>query len=175
MLRSSMAKHSLQGCCSQPNHASWGSSLCLQLLWAQEPQTHFSVSAQRIKQKEMHLSQEVPPHFSAPYRKILVPGTVLYRCPVTLLRGNSTSNWEGIPELKKRVESAWTRWDLCRPTLSPAKEASVRSDREGQAFGCRAGGLHSLAGGRGTRPSGSHQGWYQCRPAWRPEERSDAT
>ena len=96
MLRSSMAKHSLQGCCSQPNHASWDSSLCLQLLWAQEPQTHFSVSAQRIKQKEMHLSQEVPPRFSAPYRKILVPGTVLYRCPVTLLRGNSTSDWEGI-------------------------------------------------------------------------------
>ena len=68
----------------------------------------FLVSAQRIKQKEMHVSQEVPPHFSAPFRKISVPGTALYCCPVILLRGNSTSNWEWIPELKKKVERAWT-------------------------------------------------------------------
>ena len=50
----------------------------------------FLVFPQRIKQKEMHVSQEVPPHFPAPFRKISVPGTALYCCPVTLFRGNST-------------------------------------------------------------------------------------
>ena len=79
--------------------------------------------------------------------------------------------------VRRKVESgaSMNKWDLCRPTLWPAKEASVGSDWEGQAFGWRAEGLHSPAGGRGIRPSGSHQGWYQCRPAWRPEDRSDAT
>lgn len=51
----------------------------------------FLVSAQRIKQEAMPVSQEVPPHFSAPFRKTSVPGTAVYCCPVTL-RGNSTSD-----------------------------------------------------------------------------------
>ena len=70
----------------------------------------FLVFPQRIKQKEMHVSQEVPPHFPAPFRKISVPGTALYCCAVTLFRGNSTINWERIPELEEKwkVERAWT-------------------------------------------------------------------